>query len=115
MAHSALLGQSAGRMKMKTIVAGIVALFLSIAAEAASISKDGYLGCQTKSDFSSMISAVSQKDMDSFRALVLSGRCIPLAARQKISIVDFSIFGGTEILYKGVRIFTVNEAINAND
>lgn len=102
-------------MHKSMVFVGFIAVTFSMAASAASISKDGYLGCRTKSDFDSLISAATQNDMESFRALILSRRCVPLTARQRISVVNFSLFGGTEILYQGARLFTVNEAINTKE
>lgn len=98
-------------MKIANVCALSVGMTLSSFAAAWTIASDGFVGCRTKADFDSLITAVTQKDESSFRALLISGRCVSLKSGQTISVVDYSIFGATEILYQGTRLFTVNNAV----
>jgi len=82
---------------------------------AASISSSGYMGCRSKDDLDALVRALSQKDNSTFAALVGGGRCVSLKAGQKVTLMGYSVFGATEIMYQGVRLYTVGEAVSTKD
>lgn len=82
------------------------------ASAGAQTAKGKYPACTSKDTYDKLMSAVVSHDTDTVSAYLGSGRCVMLPAGSRITISGLGIFGASEIVYRGVTLFTVSEEIS---
>lgn len=82
------------------------------ASAGAQMAKGKYPACSSKDTYDKLMSAVVSNDADTVSAYLGSGRCVMLPAGSRITVSSLGIFGASEIVYRGVTLFTVSEEIS---
>ena len=100
---------------MKKLIAIGVAVLLSANANAQSATtNENYIACTSKQYFDDMMAFVGAGDTASFEVYRAANKCLILKAGMTVTVIDRTLFSGTVIAYKGVKLWTVNEAITVN-
>ena len=100
---------------MKKSLIALVTLLFSLNAFALSgTTNDGYFACQTEEWFDDLMSFVTAKDMDSIEAYRSANKCIILKSGLRVTILDTTWTGKIQFAFKGIKMWTVSEAINVN-
>lgn len=94
----------------KTMV--LLALACLTASAGAQTAKGKYPACTSKDTYDKLMSAVVARDTDTVSAYLVSGRCVILPSGAKITVASFGFLGASEIVYRGVTLFTVSEEIS---
>lgn len=90
----------------------IISLMCLSASAGAQTAKGKYPACTSKDTYNKLMSAVVAHDTDTVSAFLESGRCGILPSGAKITIASFGFLGASEIVYRGVTLFTVSEEIS---
>ena len=72
-----------------------------------------YIACFNKSDLDDIITFVSVKDLASMNAYLMQHKCIMLSGGLTVTVTKSpGMFGGSvEFVYKGLKLWTVREAL----
>jgi hypothetical protein len=104
-------------MKYAATACGL-AIWLSVSTAYAmpATTNPGYVACRTESQLDEFISFVVAKDQGSMNAYLNNRKCVSMKAGLKVTVTDSPGFlgGKAGFVFRGVKMWTVREALNYN-
>ena len=98
----------------KLIVILIIVLMSANANAQSATTNENYIACTSERYYEDMMAFVGAGDTASFEVYRAANKCLILKAGMTVTVIDRSLFGPTVIMYKGVKLWTVGDAITVN-